>query len=190
MRRRGPNLAGSVPVPRARDDAASYKARTLFHFARQAIQNLAGKDAESATLKVRNYTANSRDATVIDAQQVTGSWATGSVTWNNQPTTTTTGQGQFSAAYGFSSSCAADWATWGVTPIVDAWAGGADNDGIMLNAANESNPDTWRGYRASEYVDENGNTDIPRNLALNRYAYLGKRHPELPALGDPNYAVF
>ena len=131
-------------------DGGDHVARAFLHFGSSQVLNLSGKHVMSATMQLRNYFSNSCTAATILAQRATSSWTVGGVTWNNQPTATTTGQAGFSPAYG-ASGCAANWATWDVTDIVAYWAAHDDsNHGIRLIANNEANTASWRQYRSLE----------------------------------------
>lgn len=132
------------------DDAGTHVGRTLLWFHRNTITDLDGKDIVSATLHLQNYTANSCTAATIRAFRITSSWSTSGVTWNNQPSISSDFTG-YGPAHGYSSACPAADASWDVTSIMAGWAAGSfANDGIELVAANESNVDTFRAYRASE----------------------------------------
>lgn len=132
------------------DNAGAYAARTLLRFSRNAITDLAGKDIVSASLHLQNYSANSCTAASIRAYRITSSWSETAATWNNQPSISSDFTSN-SAAHGYSSACPAADAAWDVTSFVTGWAAGSyTNYGIELRAANESNTDTFRAYRATE----------------------------------------
>jgi hypothetical protein len=79
------------------------------------------------------------------------------MTWNSQPSVTSTGQITESAAY--SPDCTSGSASWAgkewdlvysIDEIVQAWSDGASNYGVQLTAGSESDSTNWRRYRTDE----------------------------------------
>lgn len=131
------------------DNAGLYAARTLLRFSRNAITGLTGKDVESATLHLQNYSSNSCTGATIRAFRITSSWSQTSATWNNQPTISSDFTG-YTPAHGYSTACPSGDAAWDVTSMVAGWSAGTyPNYGIELRASNESNTATFRAYRAA-----------------------------------------
>ena len=133
-------------------DGGTHKARSYLQFALPA--GFAGTVVSAAELKLWNWYSGSCTGSAIEARRVTsGAWTSGGFTWATQPTGTSTGMASLSAAHGYSSSCDADYSSWNVKDIAQAWANGSANYGIRLVAANEASNNTWRKYRSANYVD-------------------------------------
>ncbi|GAA1271006.1 hypothetical protein GCM10009677_24820 [Sphaerisporangium rubeum] len=127
---------------------------------------LRGGTVTNADLVLWNHLSNDCGKPVgsgITARRITSSWTPGSLTWDNQPTVTSTGANTETGAY--SPDCtngAASWAKkeWdlihSVNAITQAWADGQPNYGFQLAAANESDITNWRRYRTTEYTICNG----------------------------------
>ncbi|GAB3869308.1 hypothetical protein GCM10028801_46130 [Nocardioides maradonensis] len=142
----------------AGDNAGNDVARTYLHFNFGAPNYMAGKQILSATLKMQNFDAHSCAGSQINVNRVTSSW--GSLTWNTQPSYTTEGTASFNPAYGYSANCPSAQASWDVTNIVSYWAAHqGENYGLRVKAADESDPNSWRRYRA---LDSQMDTVLPR----------------------------
>ncbi|MEU7428107.1 DNRLRE domain-containing protein [Streptomyces sp. NPDC040750] len=85
-------------------------------------------------------------------RRITSSWSSSSVTWADQPSTTTTGAVTSTAAKGYSDACPAGTVNFDVDDIVQAWADGSANYGIQLRGAGESHSLTWRRFRTANCV--------------------------------------
>jgi hypothetical protein len=120
---------------------------------------LRGGKVQNADLVLWNHLSNDCGTSVgsgITTRRITSSWTPGSLTWDNQPTVTSTGANTEYGAY--SPDCtSASWAAkeWdlyhSVNTIVQAWADGQTNYGFQLTAGNESDLTNWRRYRTTEY---------------------------------------
>jgi hypothetical protein len=82
--------------------------------------------AATLTLKVETATTGR----TLLAQRVTGSWAENSVTWNNQPSSTTSNQASVS------SSTSND--AWTVTTLVQDIYSAGQNNGLLLRDQSEN----------------------------------------------------
>lgn len=133
------------------------KARSFFRFD-NGNAKWAGKFVTSATLKLRNFYSGSCTGSAIRVSRITENWSFSSLTWANQPTTSTPTV-DFSPAYGYSSSCNKADASWNVTPIVQAWSTGTANYGVRLAALSETSNNTWRRYRSANYVELSAGPD-------------------------------
>ncbi|MER5418233.1 DNRLRE domain-containing protein [Streptosporangium roseum] len=116
--------------------------------------SLTGKTITDAKLELRNdFSYGCGDSgSGIKAQRVTTAWSAGVLTWANQPSATDSGE----AIAKDPSGCAGTpptnvtW-TWPVTGMVQAWASGQGNHGVLLRGVNESTsgPQYDRGYQSS-----------------------------------------
>jgi len=132
-------------------DGGTHKARTFFQFT-QGDSTWDGTDVLSANLVLRDWNSQTCTAAPIRAAQITSSWTFGGISWSNQPTVSSAHYGEYSPAHGHSSACPVDDATFDVTSIVKAWATGSPNYGIRLKADDETNSNTWRQYRSTNYM--------------------------------------
>ncbi|MFD1825235.1 MULTISPECIES: DNRLRE domain-containing protein [Mumia] len=164
---------GSTELRAGTYDAGGHKARSFVKFIGMLNDNGgSGQDIVSATFKMRNWYSGSCTSSAIRIARITETWAVGDLTWDNQPTVTSTGSSTFAPAYGYSASCDADGnqASWDATAIVQAWADGAANNGIRVAADNEASNATWRKYRSSEHT----NTDTRPRMSVTYNSYPNK----------------
>ena len=122
---------------------------------------LRGGKVTNADLYLWNHLSNDCGKPVgsgITARRIISSWHPNTLSWDNQPTVTSTGANTETGAYSPNcTSAAASWAgkEWdlvhSVNTIVQAWADGQPNYGFQLAAANESDVTNWRRYRTTEY---------------------------------------
>lgn len=120
---------------------------------------LDGAQILNADLRLWNYRSNTCGMEVgsgIVAKRITSDWNPSTLTWSNQPATTTTNQSANKAAY-------SDLCSWGegelyysIEGIVQDWADGVADYGVQLRAVSESDATNWRQYRASEYTGASG----------------------------------
>ena len=147
---------GSTELRAGTWDGGAHKSRSYLQF---PTSSLNGKKILSASLQVYNWWSYSCTGANIFAQRITGSWASNSLVWTNQPPVTTAGQGGLTTARGYSSSCPAGQSYLPMTPIVQAWADNpSSNYGVRLIAENETNSNSWRRYHSANYA---GTADSP-----------------------------
>ena len=132
-------------------DGGGHVARAFMHF-NGGNSTWNGKDILSADLILRNYYSGSCTGSEIDAKRITSGWNGNTLTWSNKPSGTNFNMATYNPAHGYNSSCAAANADWNVTGIVQQWANGTTNDGIMLRAADETSIYSWRRYRSADYT--------------------------------------
>ncbi|MED7930543.1 DNRLRE domain-containing protein [Nonomuraea sp. LP-02] len=116
----------------------------------------AGRKVENADLHLWNYQSNECGISVgsgITARRITSSWDELTLTWNSQPSVTSTGADTEFGAY--SEDCAGSMNyAWNLTHslnrIVQAWVDGETNYGIQLTAGNESDLRNWRRYNSED----------------------------------------
>lgn len=170
------NYAGQTALS-VGDNAGTDVARTFLHFNFDSDNPIAGKTILSATLKLQNFDSNSCAGSQINVNRVTESWAANNLNWNNQPAYTSADTATFNPAYGYSDNCPAGQASWDVTAIVSYWAAHqGENYGLRVKAADESDPHTWRRYRALDSqmdsvlprlsVTYNSDPDVPTGLSI------------------------
>lgn len=80
---------------------------------------------------VRLNAASSTAGRTLQARRVTSAWTEGAVTWNLQPTTTTTDMATTTSATG--------WRSWSVAPQVQAMYAGSNNGFLIRDATEETN---------------------------------------------------
>lgn len=86
-------------------------------------------------------------APTIRAYRCTATWASGTITWNNKPSFTTTNQSTLSTLY----SSGSTWYTMNVTSIVQSWVNGVySNYGFVIKDVTEADPDHWTTLYSSD----------------------------------------
>jgi hypothetical protein len=132
------NYNGNTSLQAGDNTTQTWVARTFLHFDNTGMANINGKTVTSATLQMQNIQSNSCTGAVINAQRISADWNANTLDWANQPAVASW-TATFSPAYGYT-GCGSNAATWDVTPIVQAWATGANtNYGIRIAAATETN---------------------------------------------------
>ncbi|MDR8408507.1 DNRLRE domain-containing protein [Nonomuraea sp. 3-1Str] len=119
-----------------------------------------GLKVQNADLILWNHLSNDCGTYVgsgITTRRITSAWDEATMTWNSQPSVTSTGQITEYAAY--SPNCtsgAASWAgkewdlVYSIDEIAQAWSNGETNYGVQLTAGSESDSTNWRRYRTDE----------------------------------------
>ena len=95
----------------------------------------------------------------IRASRVTGSW-NDLVTWNTQPSTTSSGAFVDSFNTTFTGS---KTLSWNVTSIVQAWASGSANYGLQLKQDTESATNRYFSFNSIEYTGANAKSRLVIN---------------------------
>ncbi|HEX9712790.1 MAG TPA: DNRLRE domain-containing protein, partial [Actinomycetota bacterium] len=185
------------------DSGTQSLARTLMKFWPSGFPS--SSDIISADLKMYNYYSSSCTARQTQVRRVTEGWGVNNATWNNQPTTTTSGMATASFAWG-RSGCDSNgaWAQWNLTTMFKGWINGSlANHGISVRATDESDSLGWRRYRSTEYgsgeprlvvtYDESPNTPTlvspPNNTTTTANTPTFTASYSDPD-GDPGYTVF
>ncbi|MEU6536431.1 DNRLRE domain-containing protein [Streptomyces sp. NPDC047000] len=132
-------------------DGGTDKARAYLKF---DVSPFTGKHITAATMSLYNYYSATCATTgaATQAQRITSSWSSTSITWGAQPTTTDTGTATNTGHWGYDSSCPANWSNWNLQNIVQSWADGATNYGLQISAASEKDSTTWRRFRSANYT--------------------------------------
>lgn len=145
--------SSSIELRAGTYNSGANKARTFLKFSNE--ERWFGKHIRAAALGLRNFSSTSCDAGAVRASRITESWSTTGITWANQPAVTYTNAGQYSAAHGFDSSCPQTTASFSITDIVQDWADKTyPNYGLRLSAVTETNNNSWRRYRSTEYTTD------------------------------------
>lgn len=120
---------------------------------------LNGATVENADLVLWNHLSHDCGDPVgsgVTVRRITSNWSSDTLTWGNQPSTTSTGAYTGYGAY--SPDCTSQqWAdkewdlVYSIEDIVQEWAFGTPNYGIRLTSGNESDVRNWRRYRTTEY---------------------------------------
>ncbi|GGK91011.1 hypothetical protein Ppa06_57220 [Planomonospora parontospora subsp. parontospora] len=129
---------------------------------------LADKKVVDAKLELWNATSFGcgDSASGIKAQQVTTAWSIETLRWDNQPSVTATGEAVAKDPGGCTddSSPPSDVAwSWPVTGIVQSWAAGQANHGLLLRGVDESDsaPLYDRGFDSTESQQDNPDAHPP-----------------------------
>ncbi|NAZ17804.1 DNRLRE domain-containing protein [Glutamicibacter soli] len=131
-------------------NGGTLKSRSFLQFASTALD---GKKITKAELRMHNYHSYSCTSSPVKVQRVTSEWISTDVRWTKQPTATSSGEGTNNVSKGYSSSCAAGYVYYPITPIAQYWADNpTKNYGVRLIAADETNNYTWKRYRSANYV--------------------------------------
>ncbi|WDF35172.1 DNRLRE domain-containing protein (plasmid) [Arthrobacter agilis] len=158
---------GSPELRSGTFNGGGVKARSLLRFPTSA---LTGKAIVDATLQINSYHSWSCTAATTNVQRLTSGFDPATVTWSNQPAATATGQGSYSGAKGFSSTCPGGDVIFPMTSIVQSWADNAStNHGVRILAANEADSNAWRRYRSSEYIAGDNAAEPHLRVTYNSY---------------------
>ena len=131
-------------------NGGSLKSRSFLQFASTALN---GKKITKAELRMHNYHSYSCTSSPIKVQRVTTAWISSDVRWTAQPSVTTSGEGSNNVSKGYSSSCAAGYVYYPITPIAQYWADNpTKNFGVRLIAADETSNYSWKRYRSANYI--------------------------------------
>ncbi|WP_159002221.1 DNRLRE domain-containing protein [Streptomyces sp. NRRL B-3229] len=134
-------------------DAGSDKARSYLKF---DVSKFAGKHITDTNLALYSYYSStcSTSGSGTTVRRITSSWSSSSVTWATRPSSTATGAVVNTGAHGYSSSsCPAAWSNWDIDAIVQAWADGSSNYGLVVYGTDETDSTTWRRFRSANYSD-------------------------------------
>lgn len=132
-------------------DSGTDLARSYLKF---DVSKFAGKHITDTNLALYNYYSStcSTAGTGTTVRRITTSWSSTSVTWATRPSSSGTGAVINTGAHGYSTSCPAAWSNWDIDTIVQAWADGTANYGLMLYGTDETDSTTWRRFRSANYA--------------------------------------
>ncbi|MGA5040393.1 DNRLRE domain-containing protein [Streptomyces capoamus] len=149
-------------------DAGGTKARSYLKF---DVSAFAGKHITDTNLALYSYWSSSCSTAGAGTQvrRITSTWSSSTVTWDAQPSTTTTGAVTSTAAKGYSDACPAGTVNFDIDGIVQDWADGAANQGIQVRGASETDSLTWRRFRSANYVSGDSATEPHLTVTYNSY---------------------
>ncbi|GAA4224654.1 hypothetical protein FHR32_006891 [Streptosporangium album] len=119
-----------------------------------------GKPILNADLRPWNYRSHACGDAKGDivVRRITSNWSVNSLSWSNQPTVTTSGQGTKGSAVG--DHCSGDLTSrdvyYTIEGIVRDWASGQPNYGLQVGALYEGGVINWREFRSANYTDFDG----------------------------------
>ena len=94
----------------------------------------------------------------IVVRRITSTWSVNSLSWSQQPTVTTSGQGVKGSAVG--DHCSGDLTSrdvyYTIEDIVRDWSNGQPNYGLRISALQEGGVINWREFRSANYTDSDG----------------------------------
>jgi hypothetical protein len=153
------NFAGEDDLRVGTYDGGTHVARSYLKFAlTDPAPGFYSEDTvvTDAKLHLYEYWSSSCTKTRIDSHQATESWSATSLTWDTRTSYSATADGSVTAALGFSSSCPAGWLNGAtgidVTDTLGSWAGAGANQGIVLDAASETDSLSWKRFYSGEYA--------------------------------------
>ncbi|WP_433497692.1 LamG-like jellyroll fold domain-containing protein [Sphaerimonospora sp. CA-214678] len=115
----------------------------------------------------RSHTCSHTDSPGIVARMITTEWTAASLTLNNQPSVTTTGQVGLKGAYDENSCPQGEGELWySIEQMVQSWMDGTPHRGVQLSSASEAVSQNWRWYRSSEYDGYDTYPYTPRGPVL------------------------
>jgi hypothetical protein len=149
-------------------NAGSTTARSYLKF---DVSDFVGKHITDTNLALYSYWSSSCSTSGAGTQvrRITSSWSSSTVTWGEQPSTTTTGAITNTAAKGYSDDCPAGTMNFDIDDIVQAWADGSTNYGIQVRGASETDSLTWRRFRSANYVSGDSATEPHLTVTYNSY---------------------
>ncbi|MFE0153659.1 DNRLRE domain-containing protein, partial [Nonomuraea sp. NPDC059007] len=146
----------------------THRTYIMFHISGTPLE---GGTVHNADLRLHNqdsHTCSDTDSPGIDLQRVTSPWNTGTISWNNQPSTVLSGHVANRGAYSATRCPEGEGELYySIELIVQAWMNGTPDLGVRLNSVIE--PDStqnWRYYRSHEYGGYDTYPFTPRGPVL------------------------
>ncbi|MFJ3799394.1 DNRLRE domain-containing protein [Streptomyces sp. NPDC090088] len=134
------------------------------------VSDFVGTHITDTNLALYSYWSSScTGGTGTAVRRITESWSSSDITWSTKPAGTTTGQVINTAAKGYSSACPAGTMNFDIDDIVQAWANGTANYGLMIRGLDETDSYTWRRFRSANYVSGDGSTEPHLTVTYNSY---------------------
>ncbi|WP_327696985.1 DNRLRE domain-containing protein [Streptomyces sp. NBC_00459] len=148
-------------------DGGDTVARSFMKF---DVSDFAGTDILDTNLALYSYWSSScTEGTGTVVRRITESWSSSTITWADKPAGTSTGQVINTAAKGYSSDCPAGTMNFDIDDIVQAWADGTTNYGLLVRGVSETDSYTWRRFRSANYVSGDGSTEPHLTVTYNSY---------------------
>ncbi|XUL89044.1 DNRLRE domain-containing protein [Streptomyces galilaeus] len=185
-------------------DSGTDLARSYLKF---DVSKFVGKHITDTNFALYNYYSStcSTSGSGTTVRRITSTWSSSTLTWGTRPSSSGTGAVVNLVPHGYSSACPAAWSNWDIDTIVQAWADGSPNYGLMVYGTSETDSLTWRRWRSANYttsgyapkltVTYNSYPTAPSSSAISPSqlnAYNGKRYvtsltPTLSAkVSDPD----
>jgi hypothetical protein len=138
------------------------KARVHLRFDTAGLQGSTVTDATLSMNTIDSHNCGPALANGIQVARLTGAWNPDNLYWANKPALTT--EDASTNFKGVNSDCAVypDSMGWNVTGIVQDWAAGAANYGLVLKSPGETNINNYRVFTSSEDTDFN----LPPKLTI------------------------
>nr|WP_078655414.1 DNRLRE domain-containing protein [Streptomyces fulvoviolaceus] len=169
-------------------DSGTDKARSYLKF---DVSKFVGKHITDTNFALYNYYSSTCSSTGsgTTVRRITSAWSSSTLTWATRPSSAGTGAVVNLVPHGYSSACPAAWSNWDIDTIVQAWADGTTNYGLMVYGTDETDSLTWRRWRSANYttsgyapkltVTYNSYPSTPSSLAISPSqvnAYNGTRY--------------
>ncbi|WP_433444530.1 DNRLRE domain-containing protein [Nonomuraea sp. CA-141351] len=138
--------------------SGGWKGRTFVRF---DVSSLVGQTVTDARLELwRNYVVGCENATAsgVEARQVTSAWDRATINWSTQPTSTAQDAVVDPIADPNTYMCATQKGTRSLrlTPIVQRWASGTANHGVVLQGKDETQAENYGLYASGTNGDGPG----------------------------------
>ncbi|MFI7638897.1 LamG-like jellyroll fold domain-containing protein [Nonomuraea sp. NPDC049400] len=132
---------------------------------------LEGGTVENGDLRLHNYNSHTCDdeaSAGIVAHRITTPWTVDTITWDNQPSVTISGQVGNRAAYSSQIPCPEGEGElyYSIEQMVQAWMNGEPDEGVRLISPTETVAQNWRYYRSDEYGGYDTYPFTPRGPVL------------------------
>ncbi|MFJ2114133.1 DNRLRE domain-containing protein, partial [Streptomyces sp. NPDC087850] len=132
-------------------DGGADLARSFLKF---DVSKFAGKHITDTNFALYSYYSSTcaTDGSGTTVRRITSDWSSTSLTWGTRPSSSGTGAVNNLVPRGYSSDCPAAWSNWDIDAIVQAWADGSPNYGVMVYGTSETDSKTWRRFRSANYT--------------------------------------
>ncbi|MFG2948480.1 DNRLRE domain-containing protein [Streptomyces adustus] len=132
-------------------DGGTDLARSFLKF---DVSKFVGKHITDTNFALYDYYASTCASTGsgTTVRRITSDWSPTSVTWATRPSSAGTGAVVNLVPHGYDASCPPNWSNWDIDTIVQAWADGSPNYGLMVYGTNETDSSTWRRFRSANYT--------------------------------------
>jgi hypothetical protein len=141
------NVSG--PYMKVGTETSGEKGRAFLRFDTRGL-----KPVTNAVLKLANIDAPACGPQVssgVQVRRLTNHWDADTQTWTPQPASTT--EDAVTSTEGSQYGCGSGFMTWNVTPVVNKWAAGTPNHGLVLQSPTEAAETNFRVFPASENPD-------------------------------------
>ncbi|WP_181803995.1 DNRLRE domain-containing protein [Streptomyces shenzhenensis] len=135
------------------------------------VSDFVGTDIVDTNLALYSYWSStcSTSGSGTQVRRITSSWSSSTITWGDEPSSTSTGAVTSKAAKGYSDDCPAGTVDFDIDDIVQAWADGSTNYGLEIKGVDETDSLTWRRWRSANYVSGDGSTEPHLTVTYNSY---------------------